>query len=188
MNKALLLNASREPLAIIRDRDAVELYMEQLAYPIEYSGEIFHSPSVNILVPSVLALHQYVVMPEKHRSIMLTRRNVCARDNNICGYCGKPAGTIDHIKPRSRGGTNTWENVTAACEKCNGIKGHRTLAEMREQNPTEADRWTLHRKPYRPKGVAAHLLKIQPDACWLPYLQVESPVEHASETVSMSAP
>ena len=167
MNRALLLNASREPLAIIRDRDAVELYLEQLAFPIEYSGEVFHSPSINVLVPSVLALYQYVVMPAKHRSIMLTTRNVCARDGHQCGYCHRELasgdGTIDHIVPRARGGKNTWENVTAACRKCNGKKGRHTLEELG---------WTLDRKPYRPKGVDAHLLKTKPEPAWMPYLQI----------------
>ena len=163
MNRALLLNASYEPLAIIRDRDAVELYLEQLADPVEYSGEVFHSPSTNVLVPSVLALRKYVVMPERHRSIMLTTRNVCARDEHVCGYCGGKADTIDHIVPRAQGGKNTWENVTAACKSCNAKKGARTPEEMG---------WALERPPYRPIGVNAHLLKIRPEPSWLPYLQV----------------
>lgn len=163
--RALLLNASYEPLAIIRDRDAVELYLEELADPVEYSGEVFHSPSTEVLVPSVLVLRQYVVMPEtsRARSIMLTTRNVCARDGHRCGYCRGTANTIDHIVPRSRGGKNTWENVTAACGRCNAKKADHTLEELG---------WTLHTEPYRPLGVDAHLLKIRPDRAWMPYLQV----------------
>jgi 5-methylcytosine-specific restriction endonuclease McrA len=163
MNRALLLNASYEPLAIIRDRDAVELYLEELADPVEYSGEVFRSPSTRVMVPAVLALRKYVVMPARHRSIMLTPRNVCARDQHICGYCQGKATTIDHIHPRSKGGKNTWENVTAACRRCNARKGDKTLDELG---------WTLERPPYRPIGVDAHLLKMRPDPVWLPYLQV----------------
>jgi 5-methylcytosine-specific restriction endonuclease McrA len=163
MTRALLLNASYEPLAIIRDRDAVELYMEELADPVEYSGRVFRSPSTSVLVPSVLVLRKYVVMPEKHRSIMLTTRNVCARDRHICAYCQGHADTIDHIVPRARGGRNTWENVTAACRKCNGKKKDRLLEELG---------WTLDRQPYRPKGVDAHLLRSKPEPQWLQYLQV----------------
>lgn len=166
MNRALLLNASHEPLAIIRDRDAVELYLEELADPLEYSGEIFHSPSTEVLVPSVLVLRKYVVMPSRHRSILLTTRNVMARDEHTCGYCQKKLihdGTIDHVIPRAQGGKNTWENVTAACRRCNGKKGNRTPEEMG---------WVLHRKPYRPIGVDAHLLRVRPHPSWLPYLQV----------------
>ena len=102
-------------------------------------------------------------MPEKHRSIMLTTRNVCARDQHICGYCQGHADTIDHIVPRARGGRNTWENVTAACRKCNCKKKDRLLEELG---------WTLDRQPYRPKGVDAHLLRSKPEPQWLQYLQV----------------
>jgi 5-methylcytosine-specific restriction endonuclease McrA len=174
MNRALLLNASREPLAIIRDRDAVELYLEELADPIEYSGEVFRSPSTQVMVPSVLVLRKYVVMPEKHRSIMLITSNVCARDGYRCGYCQKDVrqdGTIDHIVPRALGGKHTWENVTACCRRCNQKKGHQTLDSLG---------WELHNTPFRPKGVAAHLLKIRPDPAWEPYLAIGRPTLVAS--------
>jgi 5-methylcytosine-specific restriction endonuclease McrA len=162
MNRALLLNATHEPLAIIRDRDAVELYMERLADPIEYSGQEFHSPSITVPVPSVLALRRYVPLPARHRSISLTTRNVCARDSHICAYCGSRADTVDHIVPRALGGKDIWENVVAACRRCNAKKGHRTLEELG---------WNLSRHPYRPKGVGAHLLKLSPDPAWTPYLE-----------------
>jgi 5-methylcytosine-specific restriction endonuclease McrA len=164
MNRALLLNASFEPHSVVRDRDAVMLYLEDLVDVIEYSGEEFHSPSMTVLVPSVMKLRKYVVMPEKHRSIMLITPNVLARDNHECAYCGKHADTMDHIVPRALGGPHRWVNVTAACRKCNHKKSDRTLEQMG---------WTLNRKPYRPKGVAAHLLKIRPDPSWEPYLQVQ---------------
>ena len=39
--------------------------------------------------------------------------------------CGKPKKplTIDHVIPRNRGGKDTWENLVAACTKCNTKKG-----------------------------------------------------------------
>jgi len=162
MTRALLLNASHEPLAIIRDRDAVELYLEKLADPVAYSGQEFHSPSITVPVPSVLALRNYVVLPANRRSIMLNTRNVCARDRHICAYCGNHADTVDHIVPRALGGKNTWENVVAACRRCNSKKGQRTLDELG---------WTLGHTPYRPRGVSAYLLKIPPEPAWEPYLQ-----------------
>lgn len=39
-----------------------------------------------------------------------------------CAYCGGPADTLDHIVPVSRGGTNVWYNLTAACRPCNSRK------------------------------------------------------------------
>ena len=36
---------------------------------------------------------------------------------------------LDHVIPRSRGGQHTWENVVAACRRCNAKKENRTPAE-----------------------------------------------------------
>jgi 5-methylcytosine-specific restriction endonuclease McrA len=33
--------------------------------------------------------------------------------------------TLDHIRPRSRGGRNTWGNTACACAPCNHRKGNR---------------------------------------------------------------
>ena len=44
-----------------------------------------------------------------------------------CCYCGEPAYCLDHIVPRVDGGPNTWDNLTAACERCNNAKSGRSL-------------------------------------------------------------
>lgn len=48
--------------------------------------------------------------------------------NNRCAYCGNPpiddrSLTIDHVKPRCRGGEDRTSNVIPACESCNSHKG-----------------------------------------------------------------
>jgi hypothetical protein len=48
--------------------------------------------------------------------------------NNRCAYCGRPpiddkSLTIDHVKPRSRGGENRTKNCIPACKRCNQAKG-----------------------------------------------------------------
>lgn len=56
-----------------------------------------------------------------------------------CWYCGakKWPGTaddplgIDHLTPRSRGGTDDAENLVPCCKGCNSIKGNRTIDEAR---------------------------------------------------------
>jgi 5-methylcytosine-specific restriction endonuclease McrA len=171
MTRALLLNATYEPHAVIRDRDAVLLRLEQKADVVEYSGREFRSPSIRVALPSVLRLRKYVLMPEKHRSVMLITSNVLARDNYTCAYCGRKnlgpgTGTMDHVIPRALQGPHKWENIVAACIACNGKKGDKTLKEMG---------WTLKFDPFRPKGVAAHLLRIKPEECWLPYLATQYP-------------
>lgn len=48
-----------------------------------------------------------------------------------CAYCGTTKGEIvvDHLLPRSRGGTDAWNNLVLACVRCNDRKGARTPAE-----------------------------------------------------------
>ncbi|MBK7993870.1 MAG: HNH endonuclease [Blastocatellia bacterium] len=49
-----------------------------------------------------------------------------------CAYCGKEntALQIEHIVPKSRGGSNRVTNLTIACEKCNIKKGNKTATEF----------------------------------------------------------
>lgn len=49
-----------------------------------------------------------------------------------CSYCGSAADTVDHVLPRSRGGTTERTNLVAACRKCNSGKGARTPEQWRE--------------------------------------------------------
>lgn len=39
-----------------------------------------------------------------------------------CSYCGAPADGVDHIDPIAYGGSGDWENLAAACGKCNHDK------------------------------------------------------------------
>jgi 5-methylcytosine-specific restriction endonuclease McrA len=102
------------------------------------------SVSFEILVPRVIRLLTYDRVP--NRSTRFNRRNLFARDNNQCQYCGRvlPASqlSIDHVLPRSRSGATTWDNVVACCLKCNTKKGGRTPQEahMKLLNPPREPR------------------------------------------------
>lgn len=52
--------------------------------------------------------------------------------NRRCGYCGQTnvAFEVDHIHPRSRGGSNRISNLVLACHACNAAKGNQTAAEF----------------------------------------------------------
>jgi 5-methylcytosine-specific restriction endonuclease McrA len=42
-----------------------------------------------------------------------------------CAYCGSEENlTLDHITPRSKGGSDRVTNVLCACKECNNSKGH----------------------------------------------------------------
>ena len=49
-----------------------------------------------------------------------------------CAYCGKTdvALQLEHIVPKSRGGTNSVSNLTLACKTCNVKKGDQTAEEF----------------------------------------------------------
>jgi 5-methylcytosine-specific restriction endonuclease McrA len=68
----------------------------------------------------------------------VSRREVFRRDSHTCQYCGSTKHlTLDHVLPRSKGGTHTWDNVVAACERCNASKGDRLLHETAMQLSTK---------------------------------------------------
>lgn len=97
-----------------------------------------------IQVPRIIRLLSYDRLPKQ--TVKFNRRNIFARDNNQCQYCGKKLPltdlTLDHVVPRSQGGKSTWENIVCACLTCNIRKGGRT--------PREAN-MHLIRKPEKPK-------------------------------------
>lgn len=62
------------------------------------------------------------------------RRQVIHEAGHRCEYCqtsSRLTGTplvIEHIQPRSLGGTDDRENLAAACYRCNEFKGAKTAA------------------------------------------------------------
>ena len=138
MTKVLVLNASYEPLNICTWRRAIILILKGKAEQIEHNGRLIYA---NLPAPTVIRLRHYVSIP--YKEISLSRRNILHRDSYTCQYCGikRHDLTIDHIVPRSRGGIDAWDNVVAACLKCNVKKGNRT--------PKEAD-MRLRIPPRRP--------------------------------------
>ena len=126
MSKVLVLNASYEPLNICTWRRAVILLLKGKAEQIEHNGKLVYA---DFPLPTVIRLRSYVKIP--YKEISLSRRNVLHRDNYTCQYCGDRRHdlTIDHIVPRSKGGFDTWDNVVAACLRCNVKKGDRTPKE-----------------------------------------------------------
>lgn len=99
---------------------------------------------LHIAVPKVIRLLGYDRLPKQQ--VKLNRRNIFARDNNTCQYCGGHFATtelsLDHVLPRSQGGKSTWANLVCSCVRCNTRKGGRT--------PIEAN-IKLIRPPVRPK-------------------------------------
>jgi 5-methylcytosine-specific restriction endonuclease McrA len=92
----------------------------------------------------------------------MTRAGVLRRDGRRCVYCGRRADTIDHVVPRSRGGTHTWDNCVAACRLCNSRKADRLLEELG---------WKLAGAPRAPSRAGGVLVLVaEPLPAWEPWL------------------
>lgn len=156
----LVLNASYEPLSVIRKSRAITLLLFGRAQILETTGDTFSSQEEIIEVPSVIRLFD-MVDAKRERMVPLSRRALFARDNHTCQYCGATPSKleVEHVLPRSRGGKNVWENVVTACRDCNGRKADRT--------PEEAG-MVLKRKPFAPTHRA--MIATRGDESWNEYL------------------
>jgi len=161
MQSALVLNATYEPLSVVSSRRAICLVLGDKADLIEHDESFLRSERLSLPNPSVIRL-RYVVKVPYHRRTSLSRRAVFARDDNRCQYCAGIADSLDHVMPRSRGGLHIWENVVAACRKCNLGK--------RDRTPDEAG-MKLAKIPQIPKELAWVTVAAGsvPDL-WKPYL------------------
>jgi 5-methylcytosine-specific restriction endonuclease McrA len=128
MGRALVLNATYEPIGVVSARRAVVLALGDKVDVVTDTGAVVVSQRLSVSVPSVVRLRYYVKVPYR-RVAPLNRRALFARDHGRCQYCAGPADSIDHVVPRSRGGVHAWDNVVAACRRCNTIKGDRLLSE-----------------------------------------------------------
>ncbi|SMO92589.1 5-methylcytosine-specific restriction endonuclease McrA [Geodermatophilus aquaeductus] len=163
----LLLNATYEPLCVVSSRRAIVLVLAEKAVPVDDAAEVVHAERVSLAVPVVVRLTRFVRVPYPAQ-VPLSRRAVFTRDGQTCVYCGSSATSIDHVVPRSRGGTHTWDNVVAACRRCNHTKADRSLAELG---------WKLPNPPRTPSGAAWRLLGARTvDPRWREWLGVPESV------------
>ncbi len=165
MSRALVLNASYEPLCVVATRRALMLVIDGKAEVVSTTDRAYHSEREVWPEPSIVRLAYYIRVPYQAR-VALNRRAVFVRDGHRCQYCNAPAENIDHVIPRSKGGTHTWENVVAACRPCNARKMDRLLHETNMR---------LRRQPRPPRQriwILASVGAVRPD--WEPYLQVSA--------------
>jgi 5-methylcytosine-specific restriction endonuclease McrA len=139
----LVLNQDYEPLNVTNLPRAFRLVFGLRAEVLEYDHQVIRTVRQEFHAPSVIRLQHRIKRPRPR--VKLTRREVFARDRHTCQYCGRQAAdlTLDHIVPRHRGGSHSWDNLVAACKSCNHRKGGKT--------PDEA-RVRLLRQPFEPRS------------------------------------
>src|SRR6201981_3264775 len=162
----LVLNASYEPINVCAARRAIVLVLKGVAMTEEENGHFLHAARLAIRVPSVIRLLEYRRIP--HQSRALSRKNILLRDRNTCQYCGEvlPSSelTLDHVIPRSRGGSSTWENLAARCPPATPQKENQSPGEAKMKLPREPRAFNLH--------TSRHIMRLmgRSDDKWRKYL------------------
>lgn len=165
LNRAVLvLNASYLPVNVVAARRALTLICKGAAVVEVPSTFFVRTSQITLPLPSVIRLLHYSKLPKSTRAV--SRRGILQRDRGRCQYCNSPVGpssfTLDHVRPKSRGGASTWDNMVTACKPCNNRKSDRT--------PDEAG-MPLARKPHRVMLQTKHrLLAGAEDLAWEPFL------------------
>lgn len=138
--KTTILNLDYSLISVVSWQKGVVLMLREAIQIIElWPEQIRSAGGLLFSVPKIVMVKSFVV---RHRKWSPRKRNVLMRDSYECQYCGSEDNlTLDHVVPKSKGGKDTWENLVAACQKCNSRKGDRT--------PDEAD-MKLRRIPRQP--------------------------------------
>ena len=91
------------------------------------------SPRMKIRVPTVVITKNYAKVRKKFFTGKPTKETLAMRDNLIDAYSGKELefeeATIDHVIPRHRGGTDTYDNTVLTTKETNNRKGHQLNSE-----------------------------------------------------------
>jgi 5-methylcytosine-specific restriction endonuclease McrA len=167
LGRALVLNASYQPLCVVPVRRALVLAIKGKAEVVHTNGQVFRSESLEIIAPSVIRLNYFVKVPYRART-SLSRRAVFVRDGFKCQYCGRAAENVDHVIPKSKGGTHNWDNVVAACRSCNARKENRAPGDVGMH---------LRRPPVQPHESVWIVVAVERvDPVWEQYLRLPSSV------------
>lgn len=132
--KVVILNRLWLPIGVCGIRRAVSLLLRKRGSPASDKVYWVRTPSGAFPVPCRLVVPTTYRPPPRAPS----SAEVLRRYKYTCAYCGARPGdfvngqelkrahfTVDHVVPRSRGGTTTWDNLVCACIWCNQKKANR---------------------------------------------------------------
>jgi len=151
MESCLLLNVDYTFLNIVDWKRALVLLYKNKVQVVKYSKKTIKSCNQTIVVPLVIRLMSSIKTLYKAK-VPYSKRNIFTRDEG-CAYCNSKTNlTIDHIKPKSKGGKTNFLNCVACCKPCNNKKGDRIL---------EESGMLLKKEPYIPSVMEFLSKKIQ---------------------------
>ena len=129
--RTLVLNSNYMPISIfplqagtIPAEDAVTRIVAGTCNIVSEYNRMIKTRNLVMKWPSVIARKDPKMVKT---SVKLSTEALYYRDHGRCMYCEKPLTisvmTCDHVVPHSKGGDFSWENIVAACPKCNAEKG-----------------------------------------------------------------
>lgn len=157
------------PLHTVPVEEAYRSIMLENSYEVETYDRVIKTaqPKFRVPWPSVMVSKN---AERWDRSFRPTPFYLLLRDDHECAYCGKfltmDEVTMDHVIPKSKGGTNDWDNVVASCGPCNHSK----------TNKDPVGRWKPSKKPFVPnywvllKQSMNHQSLVVDNENWIPYL------------------
>lgn len=158
--RTLVLNVTHVPLTVVSAERGLTLLLKSRVDLVASNGRIIRSEKEEFHVPSVVVTRSFIHVPYSTTAPSVSRKAIFARDQGKCQYCGGAAENLDHVIPRTKGGRHTWDNLVAACKRCNSRKADKSLS---------ASGLKLIREPYEPKGSKFFVFG-HPEAEWEPYL------------------
>jgi len=150
--RILRLNIAGQPVEWLHWKDAVGMHArDMVAWSLggvarTVKGGFSRCTGIrsSIDLPAIIACGGSQI-PRMRTHVALTNQALFSRDRHQCMYCGQVFASQllsrDHVVPKSRGGKDKWENVVAACRRCNQYKGDSLLSEISME---------LIALPYRP--------------------------------------
>lgn len=143
---------------------------EWMKLPVRPWDLCIHSAHMAIRVPTVVITKNYAKIPEKKFKGKPTKEGLAIRDNLIDGYTGKELeyelATIDHVLPKNRGGTDTYDNTVLTTKEINNKKGNKLNSEAG---------LTLVVNPHNPKPIlVSHTIRKARHKDWLPFITKNS--------------
>jgi 5-methylcytosine-specific restriction endonuclease McrA len=136
-HRTLVLNADYQPLGwpleTLGAEDTIRgIWLERFVV-VAGSNTVAHSPTRDYLLPSVVALRDYVNPLGLYGTPSLNLYNLYIRDRATCQYTGRTLrlhsphksdeATADHVIPRCQQGKDVWDNLVLASWEMNNRKG-----------------------------------------------------------------
>ncbi len=131
-NQVLVLDSGYIPRGIVSKERAFTLVMKGSAHVVETSptAKLRSAGGLEFDAPEIIRVNRYIRVPYR-RSKTVSRRAIYERDGYRCVYCGSETDlTLDHVHPKSKGGTNEASNLVTACFPCNVRKGSSLISEI----------------------------------------------------------